>query len=111
MTQLSSGIFLSAALLSDGTLRTWGANGTGGLGIGTTSAQSASPVPVTSLIQVSQVSMSNGYGVAIGESAFAVVPSVHGDTTTVASNALRRPGSYSAACPASPTTPATSSTG
>lgn len=92
VTQVSSGVFLSAALLSDGTLRTWGANGTGGLGIGTTSAQDPSPVPVTSLIGVSQVAVSNGYVLAIGESAFATVPSVHGDTTTVAGNVLRAAG-------------------
>ena len=92
VVQISSGIFDGAAVLSDGTLLTWGANGTGALGIGTTSAQSASPVQVTSLIHVSQVSMSNGYGLALGESAFATVPSVHGDTTTVASSVLKAAG-------------------
>jgi alpha-tubulin suppressor-like RCC1 family protein len=92
VTQVSSGIFVGAAVLSDGTLWTWGANGTGALGNGTTSAQDASPAPVTSLMRVSQVSMSNGYGLAIGESAFATVPSVHGDTTTVAGNVLRAAG-------------------
>jgi len=42
ITQVSSGVFEGAAVLSDATLRTWGANGTGALGIGTTSDQSAS---------------------------------------------------------------------
>jgi len=92
VTQVSSGIFVSAAVRSDGTLLTWGANGVGALGIGTVSGQSASPVQVTSLIGVSQVSMSNGYGLAIGRSAFAVVPDVRGDTTSQASQMLQAAG-------------------
>jgi len=83
---------VSAAVRSDGTLLTWGANGVGALGIGTVSGQSASPVQVTSLIGVSQVSMSNGYGLAIGRSAFAVVPDVRGDTTSQASQMLQAAG-------------------
>lgn len=92
VTQISSAFYVSAAVRSDGTLWTWGANGTGALGIGTTSSQDPSPVQVTSLIGVSQVSMSNGYGLAIGESDFAAVPNVHGDTVTVAGSVLRAAG-------------------
>jgi alpha-tubulin suppressor-like RCC1 family protein len=46
VTGVASGGFHSLALLADGTVRAWGANGRGQLGVGSTIATSAVPAPV-----------------------------------------------------------------
>lgn len=92
ITLVSSGFYVSAAVRSDGTLLTWGDNGLGELGIGAASYPSYTPVAVPSLIGVSRVAMSNGYGLAIGRSAYAAVPNVYGQSSAAASTNLQAAG-------------------
>ena len=52
---LSLGFGHAAALLGDGTLRMWGHNGFGQLGVGTSNDYSTRPVPVKGITNVSAV--------------------------------------------------------
>jgi hypothetical protein len=88
------GIVYSAAVRSNGTLLTWGCNDYGQLGNGTSAHQgSLTPAPVASLTGISQVAFGGGwhggYGLAVGYRAYATVPSLSGDTTAQAGQALR----------------------
>lgn len=68
--QVSAGDIGSAAVLSDGTLLTWGDNSFGQLGTGTPGAQGSQcviPVQVTGLAAVSQVALGHRMALAIGQ--------------------------------------------
>lgn len=90
--QIAASASESAAVRSDGTLLTWGNNSWGGLGQGTCCASNPVPAPVTSLRQVSQVSLGSLYGLAVGSSAFVTVPSLAGDSTAGAAQQLQATG-------------------
>jgi alpha-tubulin suppressor-like RCC1 family protein len=103
-TQITMGIFgilivSSAAIRYDGTLWTWGCNGWGQLANGTTLA-TRTPTLVTSLNHVSQFVFGDdsptlfnvgAYSLAVGTLP-ATVPSLSGDTTAQASQALQAAG-------------------
>ena len=56
ITQIAAGALHGVALLSNGTVEDWGYNAYGQLGDGTTSTESHTPVAVTGLTGVRQVS-------------------------------------------------------
>jgi alpha-tubulin suppressor-like RCC1 family protein len=62
---ISAGFSFAMALLTDNTVRTWGGNGFGQLGTGSTSAFSATPVPVLGLISVTQISAGSDFAMAL----------------------------------------------
>lgn len=64
--QLSIGAGHVAALLGDGTLRMWGHNGYGQLGLGTTTAYETRPVKVTALTNVAVVHLGSLRSYAFG---------------------------------------------
>ena len=82
----------SAAVRYDGTLWTWGDNSVAELGNGTCCAYSSVPVRVVVLAGVSQVATGNQYDLAIGSYNYTTVPSLTGDTTAQASQALQAAG-------------------
>ena len=61
---VAAGSFHSLALLSDGTVRAWGANGSGQLGVGTTTQQ-PSPVAVNALTGVAAISAGGNHSMAL----------------------------------------------
>jgi alpha-tubulin suppressor-like RCC1 family protein len=75
VTAISAGVGQSLALLSDGTVRTWGSNYYGQLGVGpgletcgvSASACSRTPIPVGGLRNVTAVSGGFGYSLALSE--------------------------------------------
>ena len=94
ITQVATSIgWNSAAVRSDGTLWTWGDNSDGELGIGNDSTLwIASPVQVTALAGVSQVSAGIRDVLAIGSPTFTFVPDLSGDTTAQAGQTLQAAG-------------------
>jgi hypothetical protein len=92
VTQVSAGVGGGAAVLSSGTLVTWGQNNFGNLGLGThDTASHLSPVAVPSLAGVTQVSLGGAFGLAIGQAA-PRVPDVRGDAQAEASVDLQAAG-------------------
>jgi alpha-tubulin suppressor-like RCC1 family protein len=105
VTQIAMGdvLFLqvsSAAIRYDGTLWTWGCNAYGELGYGSASGYVTTPTQVRTMAQVSQFAFGDDsitffqpgeFGIAIG-SLPATVPSLIGDTTSQASQALQAAG-------------------
>ncbi|MGN6676297.1 MAG: PASTA domain-containing protein, partial [Streptosporangiaceae bacterium] len=103
-TQITMGIFgilivSSAAIRYDGTLWTWGCNGSGQLANGT-NLPTSTPTLVTSLSHVSQFTFGDdspnlfqagAYSLAVGTLP-ATVPNLSGDTTGQASQALQAAG-------------------
>jgi alpha-tubulin suppressor-like RCC1 family protein len=88
----------SGAVLANGTLLTWGCNGYGQLGNGTSGAPVLTPTPVSTLTTVSQISfgsafntgIASAYGLAVD--AMASVPGLAGDTQAQASQAIQAAG-------------------
>jgi len=90
----------SAAIRYDGTLWTWGCNGLGQLATGTTLG-TRTPALVTSLTRISQfafgddsptLSRIGAYALALGSLPTVTVPSLIGDSTARASQALQAAG-------------------
>ena len=90
----------SAAIRYDGTLLTWGCNGLGQLATGTTQGTSY-PSLVTSLTRVSQFAFGDdsptlfqvgAYALGVGSLPTVTVPSLTGDSTARASQALQAAG-------------------
>ena len=63
VTEISAGTSVSCALITDGTIRCWGANESGQLGNGTTTSSSV-PVTVTDITNAIYVSASNHFACA-----------------------------------------------
>jgi hypothetical protein len=85
------GVVHSLALLSNGTVMAWGANGYGELGNGKTGAGSNVPVTVKTLSSVTSLSAGSGYSLAALESGSAVAWGANalgqlGDGTTTDTN-------------------------
>ncbi len=79
VTAIAAGGVHSLALLGDGTIRSWGENSQGQLGVGTTT-NSATPVPVSGLGGVTAIA-----GTTSAWRSWATAPSVTGASTATAS--------------------------
>ena len=76
ITQISAGANHALALLSNGTVQAWGYNGAGQLGNGTYASNVAnpSPVQVTGLGSVTQISAGANFSLAVHQVAFIQLP-------------------------------------
>ena len=92
VSQISVGQLVTAALLSNGTVLTWGVNTLGDLGIGTNDASNhASPVLVRTIAGASQIVAGVDHVLAIASPA-PRIPSVIGYTQSEAAQALQATG-------------------
>jgi alpha-tubulin suppressor-like RCC1 family protein len=64
-TSVEPGNRHSLALMSDGTLRAWGSNDKGGLGVGSSVANSLIPIPIVGLTGVTAISAGDGHSLAL----------------------------------------------